>query len=596
MIILGQPSSFILNGSFSTATIYTLATRPDPDSVPEGTVINVSDLDIGSQQRQIGGYWITIGKPVIIDTDWWTDVDDAVAMRHAVYMENQGLINILGFCINTNLLKGPGSLDAMLIADGRAVNDISVPLTSHVPDGTPNYQNGLFELPHNAGEPSEQEDAVSMYRRLLAGSTGKVDIISIGYLNNLSELLDSEADVHSPLSGADLVTAKVDTLWVMGGSWPTGTENNFDRTAQAIAGANNVCANWPTRIVFSGFEIGVDIITGGNLAAALPDDHLTQALADHGSSAGRMSWDPMKLYFAALGIDDFTVQPRHAGYKLVQGTGSVDGGTGANSWVNSPSGPHYYTTRTINIRQYQADLNDCLVLGSQPATVPVFSYTPVVDDEHLVDNWVAADLSVNGNLANGAAVPYFAGRKQNYTPVQSNGLLKATFQNDIGGRAAMLFADDRYETEVYTPTVSMTVYALVRVTAVSGSARTFVSQDEGDPNRSWHAKLNSSGIPEAASFSGSTGVGDNSGAAVTANTWHVHTLRRNATQLEAYKDNVGNGSTAIGTANTPTNNPITFGARGVGSEPYAGYLAAVRIYNVEHDETTRAAVIAQMTE
>ena len=57
-----------------------------------------------------------------------------------------------------------------------------------------------------------------MYRRILAAQPDhSVDFIAIGPLNNLSDLLNSEADLYSPLSGKELIAQKVTRLVMMAG-------------------------------------------------------------------------------------------------------------------------------------------------------------------------------------------------------------------------------------------------------------------------------------------------------------------------------------------------------------------------------------------
>lgn len=283
-------------------------------------------------------------KRLYVSTDWWTDVDDAVAVRFLCWAQYAGLISIQGWDINTTLSNGPASLDALLRFEGFRNSVISRPLTSHVPGGAPPYQANLALLPHDVGDISTVEDAVTMYRRGLAGQSGRVEILSIGYLNNLQELLASSADVHSPLTGAALVAAKVSKLWIMGGNWPSGDENNFNRTTQAKTAASYVCTNWPTPITFVGYETASGINTGQTLRGSA--DPLAQALVDHGSSAGRPSWDIMASLIALA-------DPASIAVSSVRGYGSVNGSTGANTWVTDGAGPHTYSVIGGSASLYQ---------------------------------------------------------------------------------------------------------------------------------------------------------------------------------------------------------------------------------------------------
>ncbi len=83
--------------------------------------------------------------------------------------------------------------------------------------------------PHRA--PDDQEPkAVDVYRQTLAAAPDQsVTIISVGFLVNLADLLQSPADSFSPLTGVELVRKKVKELVVMGGHFPRGdgAEYNF---------------------------------------------------------------------------------------------------------------------------------------------------------------------------------------------------------------------------------------------------------------------------------------------------------------------------------------------------------------------------------
>ena len=83
--------------------------------------------------------------------------------------------------------------------------------------------------------------------------------MTVGFFTNLKDLLESGPDADSPLSGKELVAAKVKRLVSMAGYFPEGKEFNVMMDAPA---SQYVFENWPTPIVLSGFDIGEKIITG----------------------------------------------------------------------------------------------------------------------------------------------------------------------------------------------------------------------------------------------------------------------------------------------------------------------------------------------
>lgn len=297
---------------------------------------------------------------VILGTDWWTDVDDAVAMMLVVWAHTQGLINLLGVTINTTLTNGAPSLDGFLKYYGIEEDlPIGVPLTSHVPTGTPPYQTTMKSRTAGLVDPDRvYPDSVSVNRQLLADALPGVEMHELGYLNNFQELMNSPADGISPLTGMELIAAKVSRLYIMGGDNPAGSSNNFNRTPQAIAAAHDVVANWPTEIVYNGHEIGTDIITGGNLQGLHASDILAQALLDHGSATGRNSWDPMSIF--SMLARDFA----RGGFGSVRGSNSVDPGTGANVFTPNLTGRDCYLVKAQGNNWFKQRINPLLLAAN----------------------------------------------------------------------------------------------------------------------------------------------------------------------------------------------------------------------------------------
>jgi inosine-uridine nucleoside N-ribohydrolase len=84
-------------------------------------------------------------------------------------------------------------------------------------------------------------------RALTDAADGSVVIVQVGFSTNLARLLDSAAD-------AQLVARKVRLLSVMAGHFPAGQPEYNVKTD--IPAARKVFGEWPSPIVFSGFEIG----------------------------------------------------------------------------------------------------------------------------------------------------------------------------------------------------------------------------------------------------------------------------------------------------------------------------------------------------
>ena len=145
-------------------------------------------------------------RKFILGTDWWTDCDDAVAMRLTARAVKAKEIQVLGIGINACMENSVASLKAFLLAEG--VDGIPLGIDQSATDfgGNPPYQKRLAELMPNVKN-SDAEDAVRLYRRLLAQANDPIEIMEIGYLQVISSVLQSKADDISEKSGLELFSA-----------------------------------------------------------------------------------------------------------------------------------------------------------------------------------------------------------------------------------------------------------------------------------------------------------------------------------------------------------------------------------------------------
>ena len=275
----------------------------------------------------------------ILGTDWWTDCDDAVALRMLTRAHRAGEICLLGIALNGCMPYSVASMRGFLLADG--VSEMPIGIDSEANDfgGNPPYQKRLAEEFAPGVENVDAEGAVRLYRRLLAASDGGVELVEIGYMQVLANLLKSEGDDLSPLDGVSLLREKVSRIWMMAGKWDADgeRENNFCRNRRTSEASAYICESCPVPITFLGWEVGVNVISGGKVDHG---DHLYRVLCDHGSEKGRHSWDPMLVLLALIG--DATA----AGYDTVTGKASVDPLTGANYFQRDEKGAHAYVVKT----------------------------------------------------------------------------------------------------------------------------------------------------------------------------------------------------------------------------------------------------------
>ena len=148
-------------------------------------------------------------------------MDDVAAVCMANALADNGEANLLAIVQNTAPAKCVGVTSVINHWYGRDELQIGAykggkldldrqPL-SYVDDLVANF-------PSPIKNSSQVPDAVGVYRRALASQLdASVSIASIGLMTNLQNLLQSAPDAISPLSGFDLVSAKVKILAVMGG-------------------------------------------------------------------------------------------------------------------------------------------------------------------------------------------------------------------------------------------------------------------------------------------------------------------------------------------------------------------------------------------
>ena len=274
--------------------------------------------------------------PVIFDTDMMGDVDDvgAVAVLHALADKGEVAILATGAC--TKNPASPLCLDALNRFYGRANLPVGV-VKGPAFLKKSRYADGIAkEWPHRFDSAEDVPDVAKIYRKALAGEKdGSVVLITVGQLTNVRDLLRSKPDEHSDLSGKDLVKKKVRTWICMGGKFPKGREANLVHDGPA---AYEAIQNWPGTIVFSGWEIGQEIITGRAYAKVKGPHAAKRAYFLFNKWQGRQSWDQTAVLYAGRGLDgglDEVWDLSPPGRMVIEKDGE-------NGWQAEEGGPHRY--------------------------------------------------------------------------------------------------------------------------------------------------------------------------------------------------------------------------------------------------------------
>lgn len=202
--------------------------------------------------------------PIIFDTDAGNDVDDSMALAMIHNLERRGACKLLAVTITKDNPKAAAYVDALNTFYNRGDIPIGV-----VRDGA-TKEEGKFlgivddaeKYPHDLKSGADAQDALPLLRKTLASQPDQsVSMIQVGFFTNLRRLLDTPPDEHSPLNGRELAAKKIKVLSVMAGAFQTigGHDNHYIEynVLKDIPSAQTLAKEWPTPIIWSGFEIGI---------------------------------------------------------------------------------------------------------------------------------------------------------------------------------------------------------------------------------------------------------------------------------------------------------------------------------------------------
>jgi inosine-uridine nucleoside N-ribohydrolase len=251
---------------------------------------------------------------LIFDTDMGNDVDDLMALAMIHNLQKRGACELLAVTLTkdhpqaaaftdaVNTFYGAPNVPIGVVRDGAAkeAGKFNPLVAEKNADGSDRY-------PHDLRSGADAEEAVNLIRKTLAKEAdGSVVIAQVGFFTNLARLLDSKGDAHSPLSGIELIKKKVKVLSIMAGAFQTvewRTRHLEYNVKLDVPAAQKLVRQWPTEIIWSGYEIGV--------AAAFPHVVIEKDLdyvAHHPLKEAyyaynppphdRPTWDPTAVLYA----------------------------------------------------------------------------------------------------------------------------------------------------------------------------------------------------------------------------------------------------------------------------------------------------------
>ena len=295
--------------------------------------------------------------PIIFDSDIGPDYDDvgAITMLHA--FADSGEAKILATVASDKYPNAAAVLSVFNTYFKRPNIPIGIVKGNGVNLSDEQHWSDTLvaKYPHKIKSNDEAEDAVTVYRKILSQQPdNSVTIVTVGFLTNLANLMNSKPDKYSPLDGTTLIHKKVKRLVSMAGRFPEGKEFNvfMDSTSSQI-----VFSKWPTEVIFSGFEIGEKIKTGlplvqNNAIQNSPVKDvfricLPMAEEDHN---GRSSWDETAVLVAVKGFEPY--------YSIESGSIIVND-DGSNSW-DKDGNNQFYLVEKLPHEQVQQLINNLM--------------------------------------------------------------------------------------------------------------------------------------------------------------------------------------------------------------------------------------------
>jgi len=248
-----------------------------------------------------------IPKKIIFETDMCLDVDDVGALAALYALANNGEVDLLAVCFNEVHPSGAAAIDAINTWYGRGDIPVGIYKKELADPDKSDYLDALKKFPHDLDNESALS-AVDVYTKVLSKQDDKsVTIVSVGFLNNLSDLLKAEPD---------LVAQKVNKLVVMGGV----NNDGFNLSRHNLVSASEyVIRNWPSPLVIS--QPGSRILTGEKLENSPQDNPVREAYYQFFNSyfCGRPSWDQIAVLYGVRGLSDYFSE-------ITEGTGSLRNG------------------------------------------------------------------------------------------------------------------------------------------------------------------------------------------------------------------------------------------------------------------------------
>ncbi|MCX7818408.1 MAG: nucleoside hydrolase [Kiritimatiellae bacterium] len=312
--------------------------------------------------------------PVVLDTDIGNDVDDVLALGLLHALQSRGECRLLAVTITKDNPLAAAFADAVNTFYGRGEIPIGVVRGGAEPAPGKFLQlanvrdNGRLRYAHDVRGETAPEATVLLRRLLRDQPDGSVVFVQVGFSSNLARLLTSPPDDISPLSGLELVARKARLLSIMAGAFQliNGRSHHEYNVVKDIPAAQIVAAQWPTPVVWSGFEIGIALPYP---ASSIERDY--RYVAHHPLAEAYVLYQPPPHNRPTWDLTSalYAVRPDRGYFELSEPGRVVVEDNGLTRFEPSPDGRHRY----LVLRPEQvARVTEALVLlaSQPPASLP----------------------------------------------------------------------------------------------------------------------------------------------------------------------------------------------------------------------------------
>ena len=237
---------------------------------------------------------------VLLETDICADVDDVGALALLLAESKHYNFKIAGVNINCNAPDCTAAVTAILRS--RGFTDIPLGLSAPQQKYTSEYLTAVASLlPEAERSRISPLSSEELYKNVLETVPDhSLTIISIGFMQEFDKAWRANSE---------LFERKVDNVIIMGGSFLYKPDyREFNVVGAHQENSEDFINNYPGKIIFIGFELGIEIDTDLSPAADKKSDPVITAYREFSAAFNRgvpnylrKSWDPITVDFAVHG-------------------------------------------------------------------------------------------------------------------------------------------------------------------------------------------------------------------------------------------------------------------------------------------------------